>query len=134
MTNYPGFGVMLSRLSDYEHNPSEYYGLRIVKASIGEKDICLIFDNGKEIIIKDDGQSCCESRYMTTDDNIENLVGGVLTRIKEKPGNYGTEGEYDDVHETVFLEIGTDKGFVTIVNHNEHNGYYGGFALTIHEK
>jgi hypothetical protein len=29
--------------------------------------------------------------------------------------------------------IGTDVGFITLTNHNEHNGYYGGFGLTITE-
>ena len=27
----------------------------------------------------------------------------------------------------------TNKGFITIVNHNEHNGYYGGLTLSICE-
>jgi hypothetical protein len=33
------------------------------------------------------------------------------------------------VHETQFLIVDTTKGSFTIVNHNEHNGYYGGFGL-----
>ena len=32
-----------------------------------------------------------------------------------------------------FLEIGTEIGAVTVVTHVEHNGYYGGFGLTIEE-
>ena len=27
--------------------------------------------------------------------------------------------------------ISINKGFITITNHNEHNGYYGGFGLAV---
>jgi hypothetical protein len=66
-------------------------------------------------------------------DDIQSLVGASLVRIESKPGPE-TVGEDDNAHEIVFVEVGTDKGFITIVNHNEHNGYYGGFALTITEE
>ena len=69
---------------------------------------------------------------MTTDDDPQSLVGGKLVRIEAKPGP-DKDSEYD-VHEQVFVEVATDKGFITIVNHNEHNGYYGGFGLTITEE
>ena len=68
---------------------------------------------------------------MTTDDDVQSLVGGTLTRIEAKPGPDVDDG--GECHETVFVEVGTDRGFITIVNHNEHNGYYGGFGLTITE-
>ena len=34
-------------------------------------------------------------------------------------------------HDVVFVDIRTDKAFVTIATHNEHNGYYGGFELSL---
>lgn len=128
----------------FEHDAKEYYGQKVMSAEIlkaddkssswdrgGQDRLRLGMSGGKFIEIWDSGQSCCESRYMTTDDDVKSLVGGTLTRIEAKPGP-DTEAEYD-VHEQVFVEVGTDKGFITVVNHNEHNGYYGGFGLTITE-
>ena len=40
------------------------------------------------------------------------------------------EGSNDD-HETCFVEVATDDGFITLTNHNEHNGAYSGFVLTV---
>lgn len=99
---------------------------------MGDERLKIEFEDGSKIAIWDNGQSCCESRYMTTDDDVHSLVGGKLARIESKAGP-GSTGSYGDEHEQVFVEIGTDKGFITIVNHNEHNGYYGGFGLTITE-
>jgi hypothetical protein len=33
----------------------------------------------------------------------------------------------------VFIDIVSTNGTITFTNHNEHNGYYGGFDLTISE-
>jgi hypothetical protein len=110
---------------------SKHYGQRITSATMTEEQITLALENGKRIAIRDDGQSCCEHRYMTTDDDIQSLVGHLLIRIEEKPGP--GEGDDSGEHETVFVEIATETGFVTIVNHNEHNGYYGGFSVGVSE-
>jgi len=130
----PGIGAMLHYLSGgSEHDAKEYYGQKIMSAVINDDRLCLgLSPSGKTIEIWDNGQSCCESRYMTTDDDVQSLVGNELRRIESKPGT-DEAGDYD-VHEQVFVEVGTDKGFITIVNHNEHNGYYGGFGLTITER
>jgi hypothetical protein len=34
-----------------------------------------------------------------------------------------------DVHEIQFLDVKTSEGVFTMVNHNMHNGYYGGFYV-----
>jgi hypothetical protein len=39
-------------------------------------------------------------------------------------------GEYGEVHEQTFLKIRTNNGDATVVTHNEHNGYYGGFNIS----
>lgn len=129
----PGIGAMLRRLSGgSEHDPKEFYGQKVMAAEIIDNRLRLGLSGGKFIEIWDDGQSCCESRYMTCDDDVKSLVGHDLVRIDAKDGP-DTEGEYGNIHEQVFIEVGTDKGFITIANHNEHNGYYGGFGLTITE-
>lgn len=129
-----GLGAMLHYLGGgSEHSASEYYGQKITLAEIADNRLRLALSpSGKTIEIWDDGQSCCEARYMTTDDDTKSLVGGKLIRVEAKDGP-DVEGEYGDVHEQVFIEIATDRGFITIANHNEHNGYYGGFGLTITE-
>jgi len=131
-----GMGAMLHYLVGGSANSADkYYGRTVIAASLdAENDKLLIgFDDGVTIAIWDDGQSCCESRYMRTDDDVSSLVGGRLLRIEAKEGPE-EEGEYGDVHEQVFVEVATDGGFITISNHNEHNGYYGGFGLTITEE
>lgn len=128
----PGIGAMLHHLSGGSKNdPQKYNGRKIISAEMKDERLSLAFDDGTKIALWDDGQSCCESRYMSTDDDIQSLVGNTLMRIEAKQGPE-IEKEYE-VHEQVFVEVGTDKGFITIVNHNEHNGYYGGFGLTITE-
>lgn len=113
-------------------NASEHYGKKIKSAIMTEKTLSLTLDDDKTIYVWDDGQDCCEHRYMTTDDDVQSLVGNILIRIEAKDA--ACSAERWDVHEQVFVEIGTDKGFITIVNHNEHNGFYGGFSLTVTEQ
>lgn len=130
--NQPGMGAMLHMLGGGSpRNPSDFFGRKIVAAKLEDNEIRLTFADGSGAKIWDDGQSCCESRYMTCDDDLGKLVGGELRRVDTKPGPE-TEVEYGD-HEQVFIEIGTDECFVTVCTHNEHNGYYGGFGLTLDE-
>ena len=85
------------------------------------------FSDGSNIELFDDGQSCCESRYIQTDDDLAYYVGAQLldVDIKEAPN----EPDICGVHEVQFLEVSTSKGSFTVANHNEHNGYYGGFSI-----
>ena len=128
----PGMGVMLHSLGGGSaKTAADYYGRTITSAAFKNDAIYLTFSDGVTIRLKDDGQSCCESRYMTCEDNPESLVGGTLQEIRVKDG--GEPPGADEVHETAFLEIQTDKGFITACTHVEHNGYYGGFALDCNE-
>ena len=128
-----GIGAMLHYLvGGSEKDPQDYYGEKIVEAKIEDEKLIIKFENGKVINLFDDGKSCCEMRYMTCDDDPKDLVGGVLREIT--PKNVPTIEEDWDVHEQVFVEVATDKGFITLCSHNEHNGYYGGFGLTITEE
>lgn len=127
--------------------PENYYGRKIVSAEMVKEDgtyreegdpkyneyLRLAFEDGTSIRVFDDGQDCCEHRYMTCDDDVQSLVGSSLVRMEGKQGPEVDNG-HCDVHDQVFLEIATDKGFITIANHNEHNGYYGGFSLAIKEE
>lgn len=91
--------------------------------------VSITLENGWTLILADDYQQCCEKRYITTDDNISDMVGGVLSGvvIKDAPP---LVNEDIDVHEIRFLEVSTtNKGVFTFASHNEHNGYYGGFDI-----
>ncbi len=115
-----------------KHSSNEYYGKKIVNASINDNRLMLSFEDNIKINIFDDGQSCCENRYMRTDDDVKTLIGHTLRSIEVKQAESEFLNDYEE-HEICFLEITTDDGFITVSNHNEHNGYYGGFGLTITE-
>lgn len=142
----PGLGAMIHYLGGgSKKNASDYYGRKVTAVSTttepgyrsignGEKTgLNITFEDGVTIRLTDEGQSCCEHRYMTCDDDLSKLVGGKLTKIEVRelkdesdPTGYGD-------HEQAFVEVATDECFITVVTHNEHNGYYGGFGLSIDE-
>ena len=91
------------------------------------EDLVISFTDNTKLTIWDGGQSCCESRYMTTDDNLSDFNGAVLLDLELKSADDIDNGW--EVHEIQFLDIKTSNGVFTMVNHNEHNGYYGGFYV-----
>lgn len=107
-------------------------------ASIGKKieaielknDVLELSLEDKTILrVSDEGQSCCESRYMKTDDDMQSFVGDTLRGLEIKEAPNQTEPDDWGDHEVQFLEVQTDKGCFTMASHNEHNGYYGGFYI-----
>lgn len=117
---------------------ADFYGKTITAAELRgaekpgfhnyEDDLLLTFATGEQLRIYDGGQSCCESRYMRTDDDVQSLVGHILLRVTVKEASNLEGVNYGD-HEQQFVEVSTTGGLITLVNHNEHNGYYGGFSL-----
>lgn len=92
--------------------------------------LVLRFTDGTGLRIEDNGQECCENRYMTLDDATAPFIGAAFLGIEVKPV-IEPEGEYNYSHEIAFLEIQTAIGCFTLANHNEHNGYYGGFYIVV---
>jgi hypothetical protein len=92
-----------------------------------EDALVIEMQDGHRLRITDEGQSCCESRYMTCDDDLATYVGATLVDITVESGpdlpGYGED------HEQRFLRVSTDLGTVVVCTHNEHNGYYGGFWI-----
>jgi hypothetical protein len=125
-----GIGVMLHTLGGSSCGSDEFIGKTIALAKLEDNALLIEFSDGEAIEIFDDGQSCCETRYMSTDDDVSWLVGKKWREasIKSAP-NIAEEG--CDEHEVRFLEIMTEDGCVTFANHNIHNGCYGGFAMKI---
>ena len=103
-------------------------GKRITALVLDDKELKIELEDKTRLVLFDDGQSCCEHRYMVTADDLKQFVGAQLlgAEIKSAPG---IEDPHGDVHEIEFLDITTSKGVFQVANHNEHNGYYGGFYL-----
>jgi len=128
-----GIGAMIHQLSGgSDENPDKYYGRIIKDANINEERLLLTFSDGVSVKIFDDGQSCCEHRYITCDDEAKDLIGNKLMKIETADGGEVGEDDYE-IHEQVFIKIITDKTTITLTTHNEHNGYYGGFGLSLTE-
>jgi hypothetical protein len=126
-----GLGAMIHALSGGNKNdPKKYVGKTIKEIEQIGDHLDIRFEDGVSITILDDGQSCCEDRYMKCDDNLSELVGQKLIEIKVKDI---TEDDGNETHEIAFLEIQGEKSAATFSFHNEHNGYYGGFGLEIRE-
>jgi hypothetical protein len=132
MTNHPGMGVMLGMLGGNEET------VNAVKSSLNKvikkvwldaenNDLKFEFEDGTKLKLWDGGQSCCESRYMVTADDLTEYSEAKLLNIELKDAPNAPD-EYGD-HEIQFLDVTTDKGVFQMANHNEHNGYYGGFWI-----
>jgi len=126
-----GLGVMINMLGGNEETVNAVtrsLNKVITDLRIDSDDLKFTFEDGTVLRLYDGGQSCCEHRYMKCDDKLSDYVGQKLVNVEiKKYDNIGDDG-YSE-HEVQFVEIQTDKDFFTIVNHNEHNGYYGGFSL-----
>ncbi len=123
-----GLGVMINMLGGNEKSVEVFKGALnkiIIGLSLDDDILHFTFEDGYKMDLADDGQSCCEHRYITTDDNLQYFCGAKFmdAEIKEAPNIADEYGE----HEVQFLEIKTSKGVFTLETHNEHNGYYGGF-------
>lgn len=127
-----GMGVMLNMLFGDGGETSKALeatvGKTISKASLTDDVLRLEMENGKTLLIRDNGQSCCETRYMTTDDDLSYYSGSTLLELSLEDGKV-VDGEWGDTQEIQFLHVKTSKGSFTIETHNEHNGYYGGFYI-----
>lgn len=128
----PGMGVMIAELSGNAESVrtfTESLNKKISSLAMKNDELLMGFEDGSSIRFRDEGQSCCESRYMMTDDDLSHYVGAELIGAELESGP-DIKAEYEE-HETQFLKVNTSKGVFTMVTHNEHNGYYGGFAIGV---
>lgn len=110
----------------------KFIGQVITSATFdGDSAITLMFGD-KGIVISDEGQSCCEHRYMDVQDDISYLIG--KTYLGWELGEY-TNDDDDEwyVHDIQFLNINVSDYTLQVSNHNEHNGYYSGFYIVERE-
>jgi hypothetical protein len=95
---------------------------------ITDDNLYINFTDDTALRIWDSGHNCCEHRYMVCDDDLKEYVGAKLTNVYSKPATY-IDDDWGSRHETMFVDFETTNGVFTIVNHNAHNGYYGGFHI-----
>ena len=131
-----GIGVMLQYLAGNKstveaHNAGKGKVIKSLTLDKDKDELVMLFDDGTGLVFWDNGQSCCESRYMTCDDDLASYAGATFieAELAEAPSVDLEWGE----HEVQFLNIKTSLGVATLETHNEHNGYYGGFAVCIRE-
>ena len=128
-----GVGVMISNLGDYygggtEEAIKETIGKAISSLAINDDKLMIGLEGGTTLVLFDDGQSCCEYRYMHTDDPLGDFVGSQFRGAEVRDGPTEAD-EWGESKESQFLIVHTSSGDFTVVNYNEHNGYYGGFWI-----
>lgn len=89
--------------------------------------LVFVFTDGTRLELYDDGQQCCEERFMVCDDDLSihagsRLMGFQVARAPDLESEAGVE-------EVQFLRVTTSEGGFEVRSHNRHNGYYGGFRL-----
>lgn len=133
-----GLGVMLAVLGGSKETAGGVayaIGRRLVSVEMAKTAddpdfLALRFEDGSRVELWDAGQSCCEARYMSTDDDLASFAGATVVSIEERGApSIKADDNRDDHHDVAFLVVTTDRGAITVATHNEHNGYYGGFAL-----
>jgi len=125
-----GLGVMIGLLGGNEESVSAWrnaVGKKISALALKDDALHFRFVDGTTLTLADEGQSCCEHRYMVTDDDLAHFIGARL-RNAEVRSAPPVEDKYGE-HEVAFLVVKTSKGSFTMATHNEHNGYYGGFLI-----
>lgn len=83
---------------------------------------CLVIrlTDGRVLRVSDDGQDCCERRFVTCDDDLPGFAGARISAIEVRRST----------GDIAFVHVITDKGTIVLTTHNENNGYYDGFVLT----
>ena len=141
--NVPGIGVMIPLLFGDNTETLAVLGAAqgktvsnvAIDPGYNHDDGGLVIDfiDGTGIVLFDDGRSCCENRYVHTDDDLTTFAGAVFNGCEIREAEPIEDDDYG-VHEIQFLLVHTSLGVVTVETHNEHNGYYGGFYLRAREK
>jgi len=132
MGEHPGLGVMIGMMGGNHETVDTHQaavGKQIRDLSLHDDRLHIYFEDGTGIQIYDDGQSCCEERYMHTDDELCDFVGSTFLGA-ELRGGPTESGDFEE-KESQFLLLNTSAGTFTMVNYNEHNGYYGGFWVVV---
>lgn len=100
----------------------------VTNVVLQDDEVKITLEDGSVLTLHDDGQSCCETRYLTTDDDARGFLATHFLDVFRSDIEV-TNDEYGDPHEITFLRIQFGCGTLVVSAHNEHNGYYGGFSI-----
>lgn len=114
-------------------------GAEILQRARGQKILDLGIDEGLwfklegglNFQILDNGQDCCEERYMSTDDALAYFVGASFLDAWIADADYGIDPESYNQVDVQFLIVRTSLGEFTVANYNIHNGFYGGWRMEV---
>lgn len=129
MSRQLGMGVMINMLTSNAETVNTLQaalGKEIARIAVEKDELRIEFTDTTGVRLWDDGQSCCESRYMNCDDDMVYHVGATIKGFELADGPTDETGE---VKECQFLRVKTSRGIIVVANYNEHNGYYGGFSI-----
>lgn len=102
-------------------------GKKILSITMEDDKLTILFGEGV-LIIEDQGQRCCEKRYMETSDELGRFKDSTFLGIETKSADVVDEPD-GNVHEVQFLDVKTSDGIFQITTHNINNGYYSGFEI-----
>ena len=80
-----GMDVMINMLrgnKDTIEAVKKAIGKVIRSCSLQDDFLIITFDDGSVLKLWDDGQSCCESRYMVIDDDLNSFAGAKLVTVE----------------------------------------------------
>ena len=103
-------------------------GNMIAEADLRDDTLCLTFTDGSQLTLRDDEYRCCETRFMRTDDQLSDFVGKIFDHVEVRDA-VTVEIDDCDTKDIQFLVVYTSGGVFSVSTHNNHNGFYSGFAL-----
>ena len=133
-----GLGAMIQMLGGNEESYNAYHAAlnkKIVDVKLdpelnsGDGALVITFKDDTTLTFYDCARSCCESRYMSTEDDLSQFKNCTFKGIEIIDGGTKDPGDYGEVSETVFLHVKTTKGKIVVNTYNHHNGYYGGILI-----
>jgi hypothetical protein len=133
-----GLGAMITLLGGNEDSVNAYtssLGKKIVAlkldddANSGDGALIMTFADDTQLKVYDEARSCCESRYLSTDDDLTHYVNSKLKSIETLSADTIDNEDNYDVTEMTFIHVKTTKGTFVVNSYNNHNGYYGGICI-----
>ena len=131
MDDYRYLSLLSNQLKFSETTLNSYWkalGQTIREISCDYQTLTMRFENGHGFTITDNGQSCCENRYMVCDDDTRSYAGARLLGMELADGPRVLD-EWLDPQEVQFLRIHTSRGTIVVSNYNE--GRYSGFCIEL---
>ncbi len=102
-----GLGVMLSMSSGNQNLAiiSKSLGKTVLVTFMDDDKLHIRFTDGTKIRIEDDGQSCCETRYMTCGDDLEYYKDASFlgVEISDAPSVKSNDDDDDRCHDVQFI-------------------------------